>query len=101
MFTQSETSTSTSGNGTVNASAINHFDLKPASLLWSVAAHIMDTFLDMDGNNIIDVGTLFAANVEVTQNITLGDSINDDELNSANVTARVYFDSDGVWVISG
>lgn len=41
-----------------NVADILHNWLDTTSLLWSNAGHIIDTFLDMDGNDIIDVGNI-------------------------------------------
>ncbi len=54
-----------------NVNDILHSWLDTTSLLWSNAGHIMDTFLDMNSKNIIDVG-----NLEVNDNISVGGKIN-------------------------
>jgi hypothetical protein len=47
-----------------NVVDISHNWLNPSSLLWSVAAHIMDTFLDMNGYNInMESGNITNASV--------------------------------------
>lgn len=93
--------TTTTGNGSVNASAINHFDLAPLSLFWSVAGHIMDILLDMEGFDIRNVRLLDAQNVNVTENITLGGFFKDDETNSVGFVAQNYWDENGTWTIAG
>lgn len=93
--------TTTTGNGSINVSAINHFDLNPASLFWAVADHTMDDVLDMLLNAIINATTIETENIEVSENITLTGFITDDELNVAGVLSRTYWNENGTYVIRG
>lgn len=52
----------------MNVSDIQHNWL--SNLLWSTAAHVMDIFLDMNNNNIIDVN-----NLQINNNLTVGDKV--------------------------
>lgn len=74
-----------------NVADILHNWLDPTSLLWSNAGHIMDTFLDMAANDIINVGELHMVGDIFLNN----NSINDLEGIQFNIEPNISAHSEG------